>query len=229
MSRAQVWGSLFTVLVVLGLAAPAAAQPLTRIHRGTWELGTDQSIMLGYTESTADGGGSVSELRTTWSGGLTPRYFVLDNLALAFRMSAFYAGTHTEADYAIAPLPAVSGSSTTWAAGFQGVFLVNYYARVAPGWFFKPGLGVGFYAGRYEEPGTSGAVTTAGLRADIAGGAVLWDLGFAWYASRSFTMRAGLEILVRAGRLMPDNSALFDDRDTTTVDFGFVVGGAWSK
>jgi hypothetical protein len=232
MSRARVWGAVIAVVASLGQAAPAAAQAVMgprgteRVRRGTWEIGTDQMLLLGYTESSGSSGGSSSELRTTWSGGVTPRLFVLDNLAIGIRLNAFYWGTRTRAVYTIEPLPNVSGSSTTWAAGFLGIVLISYYVHVAPGWFFKPGVGGGGYGGRFVVPGSA---LTTGYRADLGGGAVLVDLGFAWYASRHLSLRAGVELLVRAGRERPTSPGWPDHDDVTAVELGFGLGGAWSR
>ncbi len=222
MSRARVWGSLVVIVLVLGSTAVVSGQPLTRIRRGTFELGTDQMLMLAYIETSTDADHG-SELRTTWSGGLTPRYFVLDNFALAARLNAFYSGSRTHTEYTISPLPPASSTSTTWAAGFLGLVLVNYYAHVGPGLFFKPGLGLGGFGGRFEEP-----VNNTEVRADLGGGAVLFDLGLAWYPSRHFTLRGGFELLVRFGRL-DFTTAGVADRDLTAVDFGLGFGGAWSR
>ena len=172
---------------------------------------------------------SVADMSTSYVGGLTPRYFVVKNLSLSLNLDFFY----RKDSVTVTTTPQSGGdtkedTNSNTDTGFLGTAMVNYYMRLGHGLFFKPGVGGGGFVGSRERPsaGQPGQVT----KTKLSGGAGRLDLGFAFYASNQFSMRAGIDIIARFGSEKADADVKAPDGSTpdpqsfTTVDAGVNVG-----
>lgn len=217
---------LAAIPLLVAFAAPPDARALQtitpgtdgieRISAGVMELGLDAILLVRFS-SNSQGDATSSVLDATFMGGLTPRYFLADNLSLALNLNVFYGRLSTETS-----TPAGDSEVTISDLGFLGVLLCNYYLRLGYGMFWKPGLGVGgFYGTRSIPAGT-------GLSAESAvyGGVVQFDLGFVYYAGPHFNLKAGPQILVRFGKEKAESAPEADD--LITVEAAFNAGLAYS-
>jgi hypothetical protein len=216
----------------LGLAAaPAAAsaeavgsnyQGFSRVQRGVFELGFENLLLLRQNSVDLSETTTRNDLDVVYTVGLTPRYFVIDNLALGINVNYFLrkleVETETEANGQKS-----SETQTTDDAGFIGFVMANYYMRLGNSFFFKPGVGAGGFTGTRERPGDP-ANPSVKLETSLTGVAGKLDLGFAFYASRSFNLKAGVDVVFRSGQEKPEEG---DARDFTSLDAGFNVGAAY--
>ena len=189
------------------------------LEKGLWDIGLDSLFLLRYFSVPDDGNGaSSSTLKLTCLAGLTPKYFIIRNLSVGASLNFFYERTDltTEAG-------GVESSSTSSDTGFMGFAMANYHLRLGHSLFFKPGIGAGYFYGTRSVP-----TGTPGLKAEttLSGFTGRVDLGFVYYASAHFNLKAGIDVLIRFGSEKPDGGG--DGQDFTSVDAGFGVGLGYS-
>lgn len=191
----------------------------TKVSKGVFELGVDNLLL--FRQSSVDVSDTVTQTTTdlSYTGGLTPRYFVMDNLSLALNVN-FFLRSNTEEEDDNGDVT----ESTSDDSGVIGFLMVNYYVRLGSSFFFKPGLGIGGFAGTRETP-TPGT-TDQKTESDLAGIAGRLDLGFAFYASEHFNLKAGIDVVYRSGEETPAEAD--EGNPFSTIDAGFNVGAAYS-
>ena len=222
--------------LVLSLCAVASADTVGRnysgyqkISKGVFDLGIESLVLFSSTSTpildandAEIGTNSVSNLSTTV--GVTPRYFLADNFGLGLNVNFFLnqASATTEID---GQDPAEASNSDS---GVIGYAMANYYLRLGNSFFFKPGLGVGGFAGTRSVPDPEDAAKT--IQSSLAGFAARLDLGFVFYAGRSFNLKAGPDIIFKSGSETPQ--AQGDEEVTalgfTTIEAGFNIGLGYS-
>jgi len=226
-------------LLALGVSttAPAAAETVgsnysgfSGVRKGVKEIGIDSLFLLRFnsTPLPAPPDTTASEMNIVFVGGLTPRYFVANNLSLALNLDYFYRQDETKVETKLADGSTDSQTDTFSDSGFLGVAMVHYYVRLGNSMFFKPGIGGGGFVGTRSRPveGQPGQTSNTNL-SGVAGRA---DLGFAFYTSENFNLKAGLDAIVRLGSEKPEDDANgeAESQSFTTVDAGFNVGVAYS-
>ena len=207
----------------------------TAVGKGVKEIGFDNLFLVRYHSAplTEAPDTTVSNTNIAYVGGLTPRYFVTNNLALALNLDYFYRSdtTKSESEDATTGDP-VTTEETATDQGFIGFLMANYYMRLGSGMFFKPGIGGGGFVGsrRRPTPGQVGQET----KTSLTGGAGRLDLGFAFYASENINLKAGIDAIMRFGTEKPEDDATAtggqeaESQSFTTVDAGFNIGIAYS-
>jgi hypothetical protein len=217
----------FALPLILALAARPASAMVTitpgtdgieAISGGVFELGLDNILLVRYSSTTTPtplGDVDSSLLEATYAGGLTPRYFLIDNLSLAANLQIFYGRTTSDEG---------GLTDTSSDLGFLGIVLANYYVRLGYGMFFAPGIGGGGFYGTRRRPGA-----TAGTSIDAAlyGGAIKLDLGFVFYAGTHFNLKGGPELLCRFGSVKEDVAGA-EAGSLLTIEAGFHIGLAYS-
>ena len=193
------------------------------IDAGVFDIGFDNLLLIDYDEGeiSPDSDDTSSVFEAGWIGGIKPRYFVARNFSIGLDINIELASkTQTTT---------IGGTETsTESSDFTLIpFLTaNYYLRLGNSLFFKPGIGVGGFWGTREQPGE-----TSGTKAEstILGGAGLLDLGFVYYASPHFNLRAGLNLIGRFGSVTP-NSDEGDEESLgfTAMDAGVSAGLGYS-
>jgi len=233
---------LVAVGVGLTMAAPASADTVGKnysgfsaVGKGVKEIGLDNIFLLRYNSvPLADAPDTtVSTMDLAYAGGLTPRYFVTNNIALALNLDYFY---RKNSETVEAPDPTTGDlaetTETSSDQGFLGFVMLNYYMRLGNSMFFKPGIGGGGFVGTRRRPteGQPGQET----KTNLTGGAGRLDLGFAFYTSKSFNIKAGLDVIARVGSEKAEENVDLssgeepESQSFTTVDAGFNVGFAYS-
>jgi hypothetical protein len=216
------WTILAAVVVMLGglVTTPAHAKKrsvgspsgaYTQINQGTVDLGFfDSLLLLRHYKSTAD---DSSTLYFAMLGGFSPRYFVIDNLAIGLNLNLFYQQQWTHEGNL-----EVSAKDT----GFIGHVTAHYFVGVGSSFFWKPGIGGGGFFGKHTIP-----VDGSGLLAqsNTYGGSLRLDLGFAYWVGKNFNLRAGPELLLRFGVDQPVDA---EGRSFVSFDAGLSVGFGYS-
>lgn len=207
----------------------------TSVAKGVKEIGVDNLFLLRYNSAplTDAPDTTVSTTDIAYVGGLTPRYFVTNNLALALNLNLFYrsSGMTTETEDP-ATGDVVEDTQSATDVGFLGFAMVNYYVRLGNSMFFKPGIGAGGFVGSRSRP-TEGQPSQE-TKTSLSGGAGRLDLGFAFYTSRNFNLKAGVDLVGRFGSEKPEEGVTLpsgeepESQSFTTVDAGFNVGFAYS-
>lgn len=233
-------------LACLGISMTAAAQAsaetvgsnyrgFTSVAKGVKEIGADNIFLLRYNSVPLPDAPdtTVSNMDIAYVGGLTPRYFLTEHIALALNLNYFYRKNSTTIEQ---PDPATGDPvETTETASDQGVLgfaMLNYYMRLGNSMFFKPGIGGGGFVGTRRRP-TEGQVGQE-TKTSLTGGAGRLDLGFAFYTSQNFNIKAGLDVIARFGSEKPEADVTTttgeepESQSFTTVDAGFNVGFAYS-
>ena len=190
-----------------------------RISKGLWQVGFDNMLLVNYLSQDTGPKSTTSVLRVAYMAGLTPRYFVIDNLSVGLSLNAFYELNETTVDAA--------GTETTTTAsdtGFMGLAVVNYNVRVGHSLFIRPGVGAGYFYGTRSIPG---AVAGTKVESTISGPAALLDLTLQYFAGPHFSMRAGPVLVMRFGTDSPDIAG-GKDQSYTQIDAGFTAGLAYS-
>lgn len=237
------WAATLAVLVgVLG-ASEARADSVggnyrgfTSVQKGVKEIGLDNIFLLRYNSVplTDAPDTTVSTMDLAYVGGLTPRYFVTDNIALALNLDLFYRSNSETVEIKDPNTGEVTeDSSSSSDLGFMGFVLVNYYMRLGNSMFFKPGIGGGGFVGSRNRP-TVGGQPGQETKTSLTGGAGRLDLGFAFYTSSNFNIKAGLDFIARFGSEKPEEGVTLpsgeepEAQSFSTVDAGFNVGFAYS-
>jgi hypothetical protein len=207
----------------------------TSVAKGVKEIGVDNLFLLRHESVplTDAPDTTVSTMDIAYVGGLTPRYFVTDNVALALNLDFFYrkSSVSTETKDPAGGDP-VEDTQTETDTGFLGFVMANYYLKLGNSMFFKPGIGGGGFVGTRSRPtaGQPGQET----KTSLSGGAGRLDLGFAFYTSQSFNLKAGVDVIARFGKEKPEEDATLpsgeepESQSFTTIDAGFNVGFAYS-
>jgi hypothetical protein len=235
--RAKLLTTTCAALCLLALSsAPAQAQSvsgnysgLTRINKGVFDLGFDGLLLSrNLTQPILVNGEEAGEVATsTLSLTIGPelRYFVIDNLSVGVRASFFLenAGTTTTPDEGDAT--EISSSDT------GGIFFLNanYYLRLGSSFFLTPGVGVGGFVGNRSipDPLDDAKIIQSGLGGIAARG----HLGCAFYANQHWNLRAGVDLVYRAGSVTPqaeEGDAEPDAQSFTTLDAAFTIGMGYS-
>lgn len=227
--------TMFAVLLGLMMGATMAHarsvggnhQGWTKIRKGVFELGVENLLL--YRSNKVEVSDTITETTTdlSYTVGLTPRYFVMDNLAVGVNVNYFLRSNTNEVDN-----DGTTSEATADDSGIIGFLMANYYIRLGSSFFFKPGLGVGGFVGTRQTPVVGS--TTLKEESDLSGIAARGDLGFAFYAGEHFNLKAGIDVIFRSGELKPkeDDMAMpmtdTEGQPFSTVEAGFNVGAAYS-
>ncbi len=192
------------------------------IQKGLWQIGFDNMLLVNYMSSTNDTTDVTnSSLRVAYMAGLTPRYFVINNLSVGLSLNAFYELNEDTRE--------AGGTETVTTAsdtGFMGLAVVNYNVRIGHSLFIRPGVGAGYFYGTRERPNTAaGAIPGSKLESTISGPAALLDLTLQYFAGPHFSMRAGPILVMRFGSDAPE---VGEAQSYTQIDAGFTAGLAYS-
>ena len=204
-----------------GRAVSSGTYGYESISAGVFEIGLDNIMLIRYyKQSDPDKPDEdySSTQRILYTGGLTPRLVIAKNLSVSLNINLFIQKTKEE-------VKAGSGDAqetTVEDLGFLGVAMVNYYMRLGGSLFFKPGVGAGFFTGTRETP-VPGKPEQK-LEKKITAGVGRVDLGFAYYASKHFNLKAGPDFLMRFGKEKDDD----DEHNFMAIDAGFNIGLAYS-
>lgn len=225
--------TVFVTLCLLTIAVPAQADSIsgswrgyTDIEAGVFELGMNAMFLLRYSSTSQDVAGAGEEtVEATTSGldvagtaGLSPRFFLAKNWSLGAHLNGIFRSRSITTD--------VDGNETEESSsdvGFLGLLTTDYYIGVGNNFFFKPGIGVGGFFGSRSVPveGMDNLTESQGW----SGFAVLVDLGFVFYASQSWNLKAGVNVLPLIGSVSPDEG---ESQSFVEVDMGFNVGFGYS-
>lgn len=210
---------LLTTSLVLGLtlltasadaytlgSARYSGREITALGRGVKEIGLDNILVLGYDKFSNDAGVDVSEFRMTYLGGLTFRYFVVNNLALTLQVQGLYK-------------KAAGDEGKTF--GVLGAIGAAYYMRLGHGLFLSPGAAAGGYWGKRETTvGSTGPGVALIESRTAVGGLARFDFSFVYYIGPRFNLRAGPEFIFLFGSLDTEPESI----STFQMDGGFKVG-----
>lgn len=163
--------------------------------------------------SDAEGTG----LDAAYIGGIAYRYFLMNNFSLGVSINVLYQSNSYTAETAAGTIKTESED-----LGFVGFITANYYVRLGNSLFFKPGLGLGGLYGRRTVP-TPGGAPGQTTQMALYGGTARLDLGFVFFASRHFNLRAGLDILFRVGAANPADDTM-ETQSFFSIDAGFNIG-----
>lgn len=187
-----------------------------QVNKGVFQLGFDNFLL--FRSDTASAPGSDDSTTTSdliWTGGLTPRYFIIKNLSLGAQLNFF-----TESSKTTTTIGSAETEVETSDSGFLGVLMANYYVHVAGGMFFKPGIGGGYLTGTRSIPDPTDPAKK--IESSVSGFVGKLDLGVSYFATQRFSLRAGPEVLIRVGK---ETDA--DDNEGpsfTRIDATFAVG-----
>lgn len=225
MKRVFVTLSLF--VMVLAIASPVEARRgvysgtkgYEALGKGLVDLSFDSMLLFRYLNTPGENDQDVSTTnqRISFMGGITPKYFVITNLSVGLSLNYFYEQAQTTVEQ--------GGTETTTKnddSGFIGFLMGNYHIRLGHSLFFKPGLGVGYFMGTRTMPTNTAGVK---LENDLSGLAGRLDLGFVYYASANFNLRAGLDAVMKMGTEAPNEGA---EKDFTAIDAGVSAGLGYS-
>ncbi len=235
--RLQVWRSAGVAVAVVALwCATASADTVggnfsgfQKIDKGVFDLGGETLLLFSSTSTPildADdaeiGEASVSNLSTTI--GVTPRYFLADNFALGLNVNFFLnSASNTTALNDKDPVETSSKDS-----GVLGYAMANYYLRLGNSFFFKPGAGVGGFFGSRSIPDPTDDAKI--IQSGLSGFAARLDLGFVFYAGRSFNLKAGPDLIFKAGSETPaaEGDEEVKPKSFTTLEAAFTIGMGYS-
>ena len=181
---------------------------ITRLGKGLMELGLD-SLVVWTSRSITVNDVEASSSELTLSVGPTFRYFVIDNLGVSLNVNALVTRRNP-------------GDEAVMEYGVLALLDVDYYVSLGKGMFFKPGVGGGgLFKTRSEvvdplQPSVKQSFTTIG-------GAFRVQLGFVYYTSPKFNLRASLDFLGQFGTTKSDN---VPDQSLFQMDLGWNVGAA---
>ncbi|MDX9723648.1 MAG: outer membrane beta-barrel protein [Myxococcota bacterium] len=216
-------------LLALLLLLPCTAFAQGTVHSGTYgfesvdagvfEIGLDNMLLVNYSSADLDpdGNSTLSRLRASYVGGITPRYFVAKNFSVALNLNLFITQENATTKVEEAETTVESGDF-----GFLGMAMANYYIRLGNSFFFKPGIGGGVFFGTRSRPGAEEGVK---LESSLSGGAARLDLGLVYYVSSHFNLKAGIDALMWFGSETDSNDVSLG---YTNLDAGFNVGVAYS-
>lgn len=182
---------------------------ITHLNKGLMGIGVDSLIVWTSRSITVDST-TTSASEMTLSIGPTFRYFVIDNLGVSLNVNALVT-RQNPGDEAISEF------------GVLGLVDVDYYISLGRGMFFKPGVGGGgFWKTRSEAidpatPSVKQSFTTTG-------GAFRVQLGFVYFTSPKFNLRASIDFLGQFGTTTSDN---VPDQSVFQMDLGWNVGAAF--
>ena len=190
-----------------------------RIQKGLWQVGFDNMLLASYMNQDQGGGSSTSTLWVAYLAGLTPRYFLIDNLSLGLSLNAFY-----ELNETTTKVVGAETTNTRSDTGFLGLVVANYNVRIGHSLFLRPGVGAGYFYGTRERP-----TATVGVKSEstISGPAGLLDLTLQYFAGPHFSLRAGPVLVMRFGTDSPKIDG-GKDQSYTQIDAGFTAGLAYS-
>jgi len=179
---------------------------ISHLSKGIFEIGVD-SLLVWTSRTTTINDVETSSSELTLSLGPTFRYFVIDNLAVSLNINALVTRTGAGDD-----------ALTTY--GVLGLVDVDYYIPLGRGMFFKPGVGGGgFWKTRKEDVGASLQKSF-----NTVGGAFRVQVGFVYYTSPKFNLRANLDFLGQFGTTTSDGEP---DQSLFQMDLGWNVGAAY--
>jgi len=214
---------LASILLITALAVPARAgrtvsggtRGFEALAKGVFSIALDNMLLIRYHKITPAEGDATTTLRATYFPFLHLRYFLMKNLSLSLGGSYFYEkNAITVGDTEV---------SSTVDRGFIVDVMANYHIRLGNSIFFKPGVGGGFFMGNREVPGSGDLVA----KTELLGGIARVDLGFEYFVSRNFSLRAGFDVMMRFGGEKTEDSD--EDSDSVlTADVGINFGLAYS-
>ncbi len=210
---------LLIAAISLAVGAPAEARRsigsgtsgYEKINKGVVDIGFfDALFLLRYLN---DSSRQASSMVVAFVGGVTPKYYVIDNLAIGVSFNLL-----AQKELAIEGGETIDASDMA----FLGLVTANYMVRLGHSAFFKPGIGGGGFVGSRDVPGADPGTE---IESSLYGGAVRLDLGFAVYISKYINLRAGPDLLLRFGVDQP-----VDGEGTSFIelDAGLAVGFGYS-
>jgi len=220
---------LVSVLVLSAIIAESAyaggviysgTKGYERISRGVFDLGVDTMLLVSYHKTSippVTAGGpepDVSTLAASWLLGITPRYYLIDNLSLGLSLNYFYGKNSTTTT--------IEGIETTDKSsdmGFLGFVAFGYNLRIGHSLFWRPGIGVGGFYGWRKYP-----TTEPGLKREskLYGGAVLIQpLCIQFFAGPHFNLKASPDLIIKFGKEQPADA---DAKTFTSVEVGISAG-----
>lgn len=211
-------------LTVVGGGGQALADTLTpqkqeigvisEISAGIAEIGIENLLILTINNNSADGL-DVSSTSVSFIGGPTFRYFVMNNLSVGLNVNLLLQSSSVETTTATQTTNAESSE-----VGVLGTVMADYYVNLGRGMFLKPGIGGGGFYTSTDLPVAEGSDVVQ--KASASGGVVRAQLGFVYYTSRHFNLRAGIDALMLFGSRTTDNSDV--SVDVFELDLGWNVG-----
>ena len=216
----------FPSLAFAGSGIRSGTNGFEWIDAGVFDLSFDNNLLIDFdTGELAPGSDdSSSVFEASWIGGIRPRYFVAKNFAVGVDLNIEIASR--------SQTTTIGGVETTTESSdftFIPFLTANYYIRLGNSLFFKPGLGAGGFWGTRSEP-----TEIAGTKQEstIVGGAGLLDLGFVYYASPHFNLRAGFNLIARFGSVSSEgegnDEGESDSLSFTAIDAGVTAGVGYS-
>jgi len=225
MRKAVVAMSVF--ILCAAIAAPAEARRgvysgtsgYEALGKGLVDISFDNTLLFRYLSLPGEGDNAVSTTfqRISFLGGITPKFFVITNLSVGLSINYFYEANKTTVEQGGTESTTESDDS-----GFMGFAMANYHIRLGNSLFFKPGAGAGYFMGKRTMP-----TSTEGLKLenDLSGLAGRVDLGFVYYASANFNLRAGLDVIIKMGTETDKDD---NEQDFTAIDAGVSAGLGYS-
>lgn len=221
-SRASSWliPTLVLAAAAIALLSTSSVQAQPRpIDGGTFEVGLDNILLVSFSEVDIDnpaGGdpGTASELDVAYTGGLHPRFFVIDRLSVGLSLNLFYRLAQTTSE-----IGGMSDETEASDFGFLGFATLHYFLPLNRFVFFKPGLGLGAFFGTRERPGAMPGIR---IESDLSGFAGRVDIGFQFQLSDMVNLKTGLAVIPWFGSETPPDSD--ESESFRQVDAGFNLG-----
>jgi hypothetical protein len=197
---------------LLLFAAPARAdvlQPgstygeISAIGKGVKEAGVESLFV-----TTFDKQGDASSFQLTFLGGLTFRYFIVENLGLSITVGGLF-----DTSSSIGKRSDFGGSGTLNAA---------YYAKLGGGMMLAPTIGIGGFGGGRTEEQAAGEV-----RSSLFGGIARGGLGLVFYPGSRVNLFARPEAIAFFGSAKPAPTDALPEPEGAffvRVNGGFSVG-----
>ncbi|TNF31070.1 MAG: hypothetical protein EP329_12900 [Deltaproteobacteria bacterium] len=182
---------------------------ITNLSKGLMEVGLD-SLIVWTSRSLTVNDIETSSSEMTLSVGPTFRYFVIDNLGVALNVNALVTRRNP-------------GTEAVTEMGVLALLDVDYYLKLGKGMFFKPGVGAGGLFKTRSEP-IDPANPSIKQSFNTTGGAFRVQLGFVYYTSPKFNLKACLDFLGQFGTTKSDN---VPDQSLFQMDLGWNVGAAY--
>lgn len=218
-------------LTLLCLSGLAQAKVVRTGRRGyvsprVFDISFDNMLLLRQnTVSPADSDDSTSTMGLAWSGGITPRFFIIKNLAL--EASAYYLLEKSSTTVT------VGDTETTGEVSDGGLLFMagaSYYVHLAGGMFLAPGLAGGYYMGTRSTP--IDGDENKKQETSLSGAAGRVTLYLVYYAGDHLSFRAGPQLLMRFGTEKEEaqegaEGAAAEEKDGpsfTRIDATFSIG-----
>ena len=194
---------------------------ITRINKGVAELGIDNALLVRRLSDTRPDETKVSTLYAAFVGGPTFRYFFMDNLSFAVNVN--FTAAHNSTTNVAKDGTETDASHNEF--GVLGTVMLDYYIRLGRNMFFKPGIGGGGYYASVHNPDPDPTKTNIVHKTSKSGGAARLQVGFVYYTSTRFNLKAGVDLLMAFGSRTIEGSE--DKVSEMNIDAVWNVGFAY--